>query len=227
MYCTRYRFGRLSTIVLALVALLGLQAIPMYEASAQNSSGAAVVVNGESVSKKEIDRKVQDQLKRITARAKKMSPKKKKAMKQRIRNRVVQKTVDDLVVETKARERGIEVSKQEVQKEFERVREQFPSETAFERLLEKRNTSPAELRSNIRLQLVRSKMLSKNFEEPEVTEQEVRTFYENNKKRMKGASFEDVRETLKKRLRNKKRNRQMRRLISKLREESEIRNRLG
>lgn len=227
MYSTKYRLGSLFSVFLALIALFGLQAIPVFEASAQNNSDAAIVVNGETASEGQIDRRVQKQLEQITSRAKKMSPEKKEAMEKRIRDRVVQKTVDDLVVKTKARERGIAVTEEEVEEEFKRVSQQFPSDTAFERLLEKRNTSRDELRSNIRLQLVKSKMLSENFEEPEVTEKEVRKFYENNKKRMKGSSFEEVRDTLKQRLRSKKRNRQMQRLISELREESEIQNRLS
>lgn len=214
-------------LVVALAAVFGFQVLTTYDASAQSSSDEAIVVNGETASESEIEDKVQNQLDQLASRTKNMESERKESMKERIRDRVVKKTVDDLVVKTKAEERDIEVTEEEVEEEFERVSQQFPSDTAFDRLLEKRNTSRSELRSNIQLQLLKTKMLSENFEEPEVTEEELREFYENNEKQMDGSSFEEVRDTLEQRLRSKKQNRQMQRMISNLREESDIENRLS
>lgn len=213
------------TIALGTVFLLTLQVIGTGSVLAQNDE-SAVVVNGESVSQEEIDRKVQKQLDQFSQQMNGMKSKRAEMMKQKIRDRVVQQTIDQLVLETKARERGIEVSRDEVEEEFKKVTDQFPSDTAFERLLDKRNTSRKELRSNIRKELTQQKMLSGEFDTPEVTEEEIRDFYEQNKEQLSDSSFDEVKGQLRERLRSKKRNQQLRRLVTKLKEESEIQNNL-
>jgi parvulin-like peptidyl-prolyl isomerase len=94
-----------------------------------------------------------------------------------------------------AEERGIEVTDREVDEELENVKEQqFGSEKEFQDFLDQSGFTLEEARQRIELQLISDRIQSAVLpQEPAITEDEIRTFYDENATQFEQPETRDVR----------------------------------
>lgn len=97
-----------------------------------------------------------------------------------------------------AEERGIEATDREIDEELERVKEQqFGSEEEFQRFLEQSGFSVEEARERIALQVVSDRIQQQVLGgQPEVTDDEVRAYYDGNPEQFTQPEARDVRVVL-------------------------------
>lgn len=97
-----------------------------------------------------------------------------------------------------AEERGIEVTDREIDQELKTVKEeQFGSEKAFDKFLEQSGFTAEEARERIRLQLISDRIQQAVLpEEPEVTDEEIQTYYDENASQFEQPELRDVRVVL-------------------------------
>lgn len=107
--------------------------------------------------------------------------------------------ISDLIlsrwVAGEAEERGIEITDREIDDELAKVKEeQFGSDKAFEKFLEDSGFTLDEARDRIRLQLISDRIQTAVLpEEPEVTDAEIETFYDENIDQFEQPETRDVR----------------------------------
>jgi foldase protein PrsA len=93
-------------------------------------------------------------------------------------------------------ERGIEISDTAIDRELDTIKQQqFGSEKAFERFLEQSNFTLDEARSRIELQLISDAIQQDVIpQEPEVTDEEIETYYDENEAQFEQPETRDVRQ---------------------------------
>ncbi len=94
-----------------------------------------------------------------------------------------------------AEERGIEISDREIDEELEKIKEQqFGSDKAFEKFLEESGFTLDEALDRIKLQLVSDRIQKAVLpEEPEVSDDEIESFYDENIAQFEQPETRDVR----------------------------------
>jgi foldase protein PrsA len=97
-----------------------------------------------------------------------------------------------------AEERGIEVSEREIDEELQSViKQQFGSQKAFDKFLDQSGFTLDEARQRIKLQLVSQRIQSDVLpKEPEITSDEIKTYYDANKSQFETPETRDVRVVL-------------------------------
>jgi foldase protein PrsA len=97
-----------------------------------------------------------------------------------------------------AEERGIEVSEREIDDELQNViKQQFGSQKAFDKFLDQSGFTLDEARQRIRLQLISQRIQSDVLpQEPEITSDEIQTYYDANKSQFETPETRDVRVVL-------------------------------
>jgi parvulin-like peptidyl-prolyl isomerase len=97
-----------------------------------------------------------------------------------------------------AEERGIEVSDREIDQELQNViKQQFGSQKAFDKFLKQSGFTLDEARERVKLQLVSQRIQSDVLpKEPEITSDEIQTFYDANKSQFETPESRDVRVVL-------------------------------
>lgn len=99
-------------------------------------------------------------------------------------------------VQGEGEERGVEITEAAIDRELETIKEQqFGSEKAFERFLEDSSFTLEEARQRIALQLISDQIQQDVIpEEPEVTDEEIETYYEENQAQFEQPETRDVRQ---------------------------------
>ncbi|HEX2128089.1 MAG TPA: peptidyl-prolyl cis-trans isomerase, partial [Solirubrobacterales bacterium] len=99
-------------------------------------------------------------------------------------------------VRGEAEERGIEITEPAIDRELETITEQqFGSQKAFDRFLEDANFTLEEARERIELQLISDQIQQDVIpEEPEVNDEEVETYYDENQAQFEQPETRDVRQ---------------------------------
>jgi hypothetical protein len=143
-------------------------------------------------------------------------------LRKRVKEQVVDQTVDQLVLLSHAQQSDVSVDDQQLEERFQSTKERFPSEEAFNNALEQQGMSEDELREQLRQGLLVEQYLNQELDVSEVSEQEVREYYENNKQRFKNRDFETIKGSLERIVRQQKRREARQELVSQLREESDI-----
>jgi parvulin-like peptidyl-prolyl isomerase len=97
-----------------------------------------------------------------------------------------------------AEERGIEVSDREIDQELQNViKQQFGSQKAFDKFLDQSGFTLDEARQRIKLQLISQRIQSDVLpQEPEITSDEIQTYYDANKSQFETPETRDVRVVL-------------------------------
>jgi foldase protein PrsA len=97
-----------------------------------------------------------------------------------------------------ASERGIEVSEREIDDELDNViKQQFGSQKAFDKFLDQSGFTLDEARQRVKLQLVSQRIQSDVLPKtPEITSDEIKTFYDANKSQFETPETRDVRVVL-------------------------------
>jgi len=84
------------------------------------------------------------------------------------------------VLRPAAEEMGISVSADEIDQQIEQIKSQFPSEEEYNKALEDRGFTAAELEDLVEDQIVQEKIRNEITEESQATKAEVRDYYESN-----------------------------------------------
>ena len=88
--------------------------------------------------------------------------------------------VQRAVLRPAAEEMGISVSSDEIDQQLEQIKSQFPSEEEYEKALEDRGFTAAELEELIQDQIIQEKIRNEITEDSQATEEEVRDYYKSN-----------------------------------------------
>lgn len=216
--------SRLQKSIIALLAVFTLGvALPAGAGFAQES-GVAIKVNGETVKKAEIQSRIDHTVKRMKKQyGDKIKGKKaEERLEKQAKQRIVEQTVQHLVLKTHAEQSNVTVSSSSVEERVQKTIERFPSEEAFNKALKKEGMTKEQFKEQIREGLLVEEFLSQKLESTSVSDQEARSYYEQNSKRFQGRSFDEVKDTLKKTLQKMKQRQAQQELVSKLRKESDV-----
>lgn len=97
------------------------------------------------------------------------------------KQRILDNLINQKLVEQAAKERRIEVSDEEVEKQLKALRGGFKDEEQFQAALKSANMTLDGLKKQIREQLLTTKIIESLAKDIKVTEDEMRSYYEKNK----------------------------------------------
>lgn len=155
-------------LILGLLVVLGIGAYVFFGSGL--TSEPAAVVNGQNVSSQEF----QDRLERVEGNQQTSSL---TATQQR--ELVLQGLINEVLLAQAAREQGLDVTNQEVDNELQSQIEQIGGEEEFATRLEDNNLTRAEVREDLRRQLLINKYVEQEAQaQLTVSDQEVQTLYQ-------------------------------------------------
>lgn len=157
-------------------------------ATSEKAKQVAIRVDGETVSRAEFDRRLDQQMQQFRQRmgadtgadARMDGPMRqlRGQMKRRLANQMVQR----LLVTSHMKQAGVTVSDSEVQAQWEQLTRRFPNPESLQRTLRQQGTSETDVRSRIREKLKLQKYLDEEIGEITVTEEEARQYFDQNRK---------------------------------------------
>lgn len=192
----------------------------------RNTSENWVLKAGDqSVSKTEFNRMLEIRKKRaqkIRSKAKSKGKNMPEVNEERLRQQVKEQLIDQLVLQHHASTSDVQVTNDELDSKWsEFVNQRFGSEEKLQSKLEQQDETAQGLRQKLKEQLLVQKYIEQNTD-VKVTDEEARSWYEQNKKKVGDRSFEDIREPVKKMLKQKKVGQKRKELASKLKDKTDV-----
>lgn len=92
---------------------------------------------------------------------------------------IYEKLISDKVIEQEAKKKGIEISDEEVEKDFSDLKESLKEQTQFNEMLSKNNIDDSYLKSQIKKDKTIQKFFEDTMKENEATEEEVKKYYDD------------------------------------------------
>jgi hypothetical protein len=154
---------------------------------------AVAVVNGESIRAADLQTAV-DNLKQANPQAFSNDPTGERE--REFRKLILSGMVERLLVEQAAREQGIEVTDEQIQKQIEDMRKGYESEEKFTQSLANAGLTLESLADQIRGQLITQELLQSLEIDTDVSSKDIETFYENNKQLFPDKSLKESREQI-------------------------------
>jgi parvulin-like peptidyl-prolyl isomerase len=111
--------------------------------------------------------------------------------------------VSERLLEQTAKREGVSVSPEDIQKERDALKERLGGDDNLKAALEQYGLSDTELTKTLKLKLVQQKLAEKLFK-IEVKDDEVKTFFDDNKELYTGKKFDDVKADIKESLKQQK-----------------------
>lgn len=147
------------------------------------SKDVAAIVNGEEISKAELEAQVN--------RLMEQSPEMFKGEEGESRlvefkRQLLDNMINNVLVRQAAAERGIEVTDEEVNAQIDDLKAGFPTEDDFNKALSDANLTVEDLKQQLRDQLATQRLMEELVGDDEVTDEEIAKYYEDNK-----AKFEE------------------------------------
>lgn len=134
-------------------------------------------VNGVPIFQSELDRFVEDNRRRLAQEGRQLNDEDQVMLREQVLGGLINREV--LLQE--AAELGLEATEPAIESQMANIRGQFDSDEAFREALEQQNLSETALRDNIRVQLAIDRLVQQEVSANiEITEEDKRTFYENN-----------------------------------------------
>lgn len=100
---------------------------------------------------------------------------------EQLKRAVLESLIDDELVYQIAMDEGYAPTEQEIEDELQRTKQQFGDEEAYKTALKQQGIDESQLKQEIKKKIVRDKYTEENFySQVELTEQDVKDFYENN-----------------------------------------------
>lgn len=141
-----------------------------------------------------------------------------------LRKEALDTMIDRMLLLEEARKFNIvTVSQDEVDKAYESIKEGFPSEMEFEKALTKDEITPEELKDNLRDQILAAKYVNRRirfFIRAGLDEQ--KKYYEDNKDKFGGKSFDDVHDEIYNLLVEKETDKKLEEYLKELRSKAKI-----
>ncbi len=135
-------------------------------------SGTMAIVNGEKLDAAPLNR----DLARLTQNGKRKLPPARLA---RVERSVLNRLIDEMLIDQAAKKAGVQVSDADVQKEFDKYKARFASPTQFERYMKMSRMSVESIKNWLKKKLTLEKLLDKQGALT-VTEDEAKKVYQNN-----------------------------------------------
>jgi peptidyl-prolyl cis-trans isomerase C len=159
-------------VILLLAAVLG----------ACKSQGEPVAkVNGHTIGKKAFEEAVQRTLVRYQSQGQPLPP----GIEQRIRQSVLRRMIDDEIVAQKAKELGVKITDQELNQKFDEHKKKFRTDQAFQEYLNRSKNTEADLKEDMRSNLLRDMVVEKLSGSVEVTDDQIKKYYDESIDRFK------------------------------------------
>ncbi len=152
---------------------------PADEAAIDPPSGddAVVVVNGDPVTKGQVDRELSGHQQKMIRAGQSLTPE----MLVGLRGQVIEGLIDRTLLHQASVKEGISVSDEEVDEKFSEITQQFTSEDALDSALKQMNMTEELLREELRSGIAVHKFVSERFgKTAEISEEEARAFYESH-----------------------------------------------
>jgi len=154
-------------VAVAALLIIGLGAFAAYEEWFKPVPAVATV-NGVSISRKDYDA----------------------AVAKGDGKQILDGLVSKVLVEQAARQNHVTVTDDEINAKLQQTKSQFASDAEYQQELQSQNLTEADLRSDIRLELLLEKL---SASKPQVSEQDIQNYYDQNKEQFQGKSLDDVR----------------------------------
>lgn len=138
-------------------------------------------VNGDAITRKEFNEQVERNMARYRGQSNQLPP----GIEQRIQESVLRRMIDDKVIEQKAKALEITVSEEEIGTKFTEHKGRFRTEQAFADYLKRSNNTEANMKDDLRRNLLRDRVVEKLSGPIEVLDDEVQKYYTENLERFK------------------------------------------
>lgn len=167
-----------STRILLVLALLGALATTALATGGCSKKNVAAKVNGDAISTSAVNEQL-DQLKKQYPTMFTGADGEGRLLD--FKQRIVDNLVNAKLVEQAAKEKGINISDSEIQKQIDQLKSGFKDQAQFEAALTSAGMTLDSLKVSIRQQLVTSKLMEMLASNQQVTDQEIAEYYKNNK----------------------------------------------
>jgi peptidyl-prolyl cis-trans isomerase C len=151
------------------------------EAAAETApkSKNVAVVNGEAITRERYDREVDRATQRFAGQGQPPQPQ----MVETVKQRVLDFMVEETLLYQECKKRGIKPDEAAVDAEFAKLKQQVGSDEKFQTFLTAMNATEAEVKNDMARRLAIKELIQKEvMDEIEVTDAEVRAFYDDNPK---------------------------------------------
>lgn len=158
-------------LLLTLVAFLS-------PASAEDERKIKVaIINGSAIGKDEFDREMKLFTERYGDRLGSLKDSEMLAVKKKILEGIIER---ELLFQESKRS-GIRVEDDKIKEQLAKIKQQYPSEETFKEVIKRVNLTEEEVIFQIRKGLSIQRLISERFDKIEVTEEEAKAYYDNNK----------------------------------------------
>lgn len=172
--------GTTASTVGAQTATPGAEATPAAagEPAKAADQGPIATVNGVAIARDEFDKKYEKMTRAFTKRGKEIPP----GLAARYRESILKQLVDKELLNQRIAAEKVEVSAEALDKEFEDYKQMFRTDENFDRYLKSSDITIDQIKDNIRHNLAVQALLEKRGDLA-VTPEDVKAYYEENKKR--------------------------------------------
>jgi len=175
MFCRSNHVGR------GLVGLLLLGAVVLVSGgnaqAAKTVKDKVAVVNGVVISRKDLNRSVDQTRRRFVQMGQKLEGKNLK----NVENKVLDTLIDRELLYQESEKEGIKISKDKINKEVEDLRKKFSDKKAFSEALKTVNLTESELEDQIKRQLAIKELIDKKIASKiKITDKEAKEFYDKH-----------------------------------------------
>lgn len=169
-------------VILTILSLTGCNLIKKEEKIGKTIDGQEVVavVNDEKILKSEYDKNLQD----IEEMLKKhygedvLESEEGKTTMENIKKQLLEDMINNVIIEQEAKKRGIEITEDELEKRLDELKTQFGGEQNFEEFLKEQGLSLDDVKKNVTQEMLYSRLLDEVTRDVEVTEKEVKEYYD-------------------------------------------------
>lgn len=144
-------------------------------------SEVAARVNDQAITKKEFEEASERNLSRYRNQGHQLQPN----IEARIRESVLRRMIEDKIIELKAKESQLTVTDEELNTKFTEQKARFRTDEAFQDYLKRSQNTEAQMKDELKRNMLRDRLVEKMSGEIAVTDEEVKKFYEENINRFK------------------------------------------
>ncbi len=173
------RFDLFLIILTAGVFLIcgGIQSI--YAKNAKNSN-VVLRVNNKTLTQAEFQNKFNSRWKKMSRRFQKLPPRRKKMIKSRVKQSLKKQMTQRLALLSAVEKSQLQISESEIEQFYQ---EQFPTQKRKQQAMKRFGVDKAGLKKKVREMLLIQKFIQENIGEIQVSKEEMKNYYQKNKKK--------------------------------------------
>lgn len=141
--------------------------------------GPVAIVSGAPVSREDFNRAYIQTVERFQRSKHEVKP----ALRERLKDNIVRRLVDQLLIEQRAKTMGVSVDPTELETKWAEHKKRYGSEEAFRAFLERAGTTAEDVRDNFEANHLREAVFAQVGRDVTVSGEEIREFYEANRER--------------------------------------------